>query len=284
MSLPEEEDFELVLGNRQLFFLAVVMFGVFFSIGYTVGYSRGHDTSDGVVAASREPAAVPDKPDSTPPKVSTVEPTADSGSPAESKETVFAAGSSVSQPVSRQAGESSAQPSSPLARNKPTAAPEPSVPLARNASTTTPAKSTPLARNTPPATETKPAPTSTSRSTTAASNSQVRKTSPAASRAGTAVPGPSPKASSSAASTPAVASSSEFAPGTLYLQVLASRDKGPALQALQEIKSKGHPAVLDNIDPDWFRILVGPFTAREAADAYQQRLEAEGIKSFLRKF
>jgi cell division protein FtsN len=48
--------------------------------------------------------------------------------------------------------------------------------------------------------------------------------------------------------------------------------------------SKGHPAILENLDPGWFRIVVGPFTTREAADAYQQRLEAEGIKSFLRKF
>jgi cell division protein FtsN len=73
-------------------------------------------------------------------------------------------------------------------------------------------------------------------------------------------------------------------PGTLYLQVLASRDAEPSRKALLEIKSKGHPVTLDNHDPGWFRILVGPFDTREAANAYQLRLESEGIKSFLRKF
>jgi cell division protein FtsN len=66
--------------------------------------------------------------------------------------------------------------------------------------------------------------------------------------------------------------------------VLASRDADPARKSLLEFKSKGHPVTLDNQDPDWYRILVGPFTTREAADAYQARLQAEGIKSFLRKF
>lgn len=44
MASREEEEFELVLGNKQLlslFFLVVVLFGVFFSFGYTVGYGRG---------------------------------------------------------------------------------------------------------------------------------------------------------------------------------------------------------------------------------------------------
>ena len=77
---------------------------------------------------------------------------------------------------------------------------------------------------------------------------------------------------------------SEIIPGNMYLQVLASREAEPARKALLEIKAKGHPVALDNIDPDWYRILVGPFATREAADAYQVRLQNEGIKSFLRKF
>ena len=46
MSPQEEQEFELVLGNKQLlslFFVVVVLFAVFFSFGYTVGFSRGQD-------------------------------------------------------------------------------------------------------------------------------------------------------------------------------------------------------------------------------------------------
>ena len=43
----EEEEFELVLGNKQLlslFFVIVVLFAIFFSFGYTLGFGRGqHD-------------------------------------------------------------------------------------------------------------------------------------------------------------------------------------------------------------------------------------------------
>lgn len=59
MSPREEEEFELVLGNKQLlslFFLVVVLFGVFFSFGYTVGYSRG-ETSRTRDVAGAEPLA-----------------------------------------------------------------------------------------------------------------------------------------------------------------------------------------------------------------------------------
>jgi DedD protein len=62
MSTREEEEFELVLGNKQLlslFFLVVVLFGVFFSFGYTVGYSRGESSQTRDVAGAaplEEPA------------------------------------------------------------------------------------------------------------------------------------------------------------------------------------------------------------------------------------
>jgi hypothetical protein len=72
--------------------------------------------------------------------------------------------------------------------------------------------------------------------------------------------------------------------GTLYLQVLASKEAGPARKELMDLKAKGHPVTLDNHDPEWFRILVGPFDTREAASAYQLKLESEGLKPFLRKF
>jgi cell division septation protein DedD len=123
----------------------------------------------------------------------------------------------------------------------------------------------------------------TSRRATTPSTSGTPPTSGAGETATAA--GSSRKASSAgpAVPTPTVAVP-EIVPGTLYLQVLASRESEPAREALLEFKSKGHPVTLDNQDPDWFRILVGPFDTREAADAYQTRLQAEGIKSFLRKF
>jgi cell division protein FtsN len=61
MSPREEEEFELVLGNKQLlslFFLVVVLFGVFFSFGYTVGYGRG-ENSRTVEVGGTEPGTEP---------------------------------------------------------------------------------------------------------------------------------------------------------------------------------------------------------------------------------
>ena len=61
MPRSQEEEFELVLGNRQLlslFFLVVVLFGVFFSFGYTVGFSRG-ERSETSELATVQPAEEP---------------------------------------------------------------------------------------------------------------------------------------------------------------------------------------------------------------------------------
>jgi cell division septation protein DedD len=55
MPPKQEEEFELVLGNRQLlslFFLAVVLFAVFFSFGYTVGFGRGQHDRAAVIASA----------------------------------------------------------------------------------------------------------------------------------------------------------------------------------------------------------------------------------------
>ena len=57
----EEEEFELVLGNKQLlslFFVVVVLFAIFFSFGYTLGFGRGqHDR----VATIAETDTVPNE-------------------------------------------------------------------------------------------------------------------------------------------------------------------------------------------------------------------------------
>lgn len=61
MPSREDEEFELVLGNKQLlslFFVVVVLFAVFFSFGYTVGFSRGQQ--DRVIAATSNPAPEPE--------------------------------------------------------------------------------------------------------------------------------------------------------------------------------------------------------------------------------
>jgi cell division protein FtsN len=72
-------------------------------------------------------------------------------------------------------------------------------------------------------------------------------------------------------------------PGAIYLQVLASREADPAREALIKYKAKGHPVALDNNEPEWFRILVGPFHEQEEAAKYQLRLKADGIESFIRQ-
>jgi len=49
----EEEEFELVLGNKQLlslFFVVVVFFAAFFSVGYTVGFNHGETTQSSPLA------------------------------------------------------------------------------------------------------------------------------------------------------------------------------------------------------------------------------------------
>ncbi len=58
--MPKNEDgeFELILGNRQLlsvFFIVVILLGVFFTMGYIVGRNSGTLTAD--VAATPAPAA-----------------------------------------------------------------------------------------------------------------------------------------------------------------------------------------------------------------------------------
>ena len=61
MPSREDEESELVLGNKQLlslFFVVVVLFAVFFSFGYTVGFSRGQQ--DRVMAATSNLAPEPE--------------------------------------------------------------------------------------------------------------------------------------------------------------------------------------------------------------------------------
>ena len=286
MSPHDEEDYELVLGNRQLFFLAIVLFGVFFSIGYTVGYSRGHDTAKEVASAADTSEAAP--------AAAPVLPAAEraSHSSAKSTEAVYSGAPTSSEPAPPRGTESSALRPKLPAGDSPAATRANPGPLAHNS--LTPAANsgamTPKAAAVKPApaaaqlnTTSNPAPAARP-STTLPANSAVRETKPAPPRA----EGPSSASKSSSSPEPAPATPTvtvpEIEPGTMYLQVLASRDAEPARKALFEFKAKGHPVTLDNQDPGWYRILVGPFPTRADANAYQARLQAEGIKSFLRRF
>jgi hypothetical protein len=67
LALPKNEDgeFELILGNRQLlsvFFIVVILLGVFFTMGYIVGRNSGTTTAEvtpAPVIDSRPPATEP---------------------------------------------------------------------------------------------------------------------------------------------------------------------------------------------------------------------------------
>jgi len=76
--VPKNEDgeFELILANRQLlsvFFIVVVLLGVFFTMGYIVGRNSGPATE---VAAIRKPESKPIVADPTPPQDSSPAPSA----------------------------------------------------------------------------------------------------------------------------------------------------------------------------------------------------------------
>jgi cell division septation protein DedD len=69
--VPKNEDgeFELILANRQLlsvFFIVVVLLGVFFTMGYIVGRNSGPAQAD--IAAARKPESKPMVVDSTAPQ------------------------------------------------------------------------------------------------------------------------------------------------------------------------------------------------------------------------
>lgn len=58
MPSRHQDDFELVLGNKQLlslFFFVVVLFAVFFAFGYTVGFDRGQQERVETVARTETP-------------------------------------------------------------------------------------------------------------------------------------------------------------------------------------------------------------------------------------
>ena len=61
-SKQHDDEFELILGNKQLlslFFVIVAFFAAFFSVGYVVGYGHGEQTT--VTSAEDEPLGLPER-------------------------------------------------------------------------------------------------------------------------------------------------------------------------------------------------------------------------------
>lgn len=259
MSPREEEEFELVLGNRQLFFLAVVLFGVFFSIGYTVGYGRGAESADAVAAATKDPAPKNEAAAVLPTTHADVE----KRSPAEPA----AGGTKPESTASERAAAPDSRSVKPSLQPQ-TISPDPAA-IARNTAVTpsTPAPSTPTSSSSKTAPD-KAAGPSAAKASASSSRSAVRR---------------SPAEPSRSVPTPTLAVP-EIVPGSIYLQVAASTEATPARELLLKYKSMGHAVALDNNDPAWFRILVGPFPTMEAAAEYQVKLKADRIDSFIRKF
>jgi cell division protein FtsN len=53
---------------------------------------------------------------------------------------------------------------------------------------------------------------------------------------------------------------------------------------VDKLKAKGYPAVLnDQASDGWNRVMVGPFSDADSAKAMQEKLEADGLKTLLRR-
>jgi cell division protein FtsN len=252
MSPREEEEFELVLGNKQLlslFFLVVVLFGVFFSFGYTVGYSRGEGSQTRDVA-SAEPVEEPSKKVQLPEALLQDAPKPTTPSlPTKTEPTLSAAAQKNSPPPSA----AKTAPNSEASKPRPVQeAPKPVEPP--------PTKTSAPPKTAPPKTSALPK-TSAPPKTAPATNSSVP--------AKTSTPAPQPSAQAVATAT--------------HLQVSAVRVKKDADVYVEQLRAKGHPATVSDQGDGWYRVVVGPFKSTDEAEAYQKRLLAEGVKSLLRK-
>ncbi|MEX2303092.1 MAG: SPOR domain-containing protein [Bryobacterales bacterium] len=239
MASREEEEFELVLGNKQLlslFFLVVVLFGVFFSFGYTVGYGRGENSRTREVA-SAEPVEEPAQKVQLPETLLQSAPKPTEPTEAAKKEPAAAAATQQASPPTSPTRTTPAQvvpKPSPVEETKKSSAPPPPPPKTTAATkavtpkTSTPAKAPPAAKSSPPP-------------TTAAAG------------------------------------------GNVQLQISAVRVKGDAEVYVQQLKAKGHPALLSDRGDGWYRVMVGPFNTDSDAKDYQKRLEQEGVDSLIRR-
>lgn len=117
-----------------------------------------------------------------------------------------------------------------------------------------------------------------------ASSTQAK--SSASSREHRAVSRPGPKRTSKAAAS-APAEPAGHAGAGYSIQVMAARTQKDAKSLADLLKTRGYPAfVLEpqtiGASDNYFRVLVGPYTSRAAAEKVLKQLEKEGFKPFIK--
>jgi len=247
MPTNEEGEFELVLGNKQLlsvFFVAVLLLGVFFIMGYIVG--RNLSPEPVLVAEGSRPPDITDIGTATnvaPPKSTEPEPEKPSAS-VKPPEPRVPPTVTKSEPVKPE----------PIKQDPPkTAETKPIVPVAKPVEA--PKKVEPP----------KPEPTKKAEATKkeATKKAEVVKPTPKP------VELPKPPAAKPAA-------------GSTYLQVAAAApDKVPGF--VKNLTSKGFQVITQPVpDSELVRVLVGPFDASAATDG-AAKLKAAGFDSIRKK-
>lgn len=97
----------------------------------------------------------------------------------------------------------------------------------------------------------------------------------------TTAPAETPARTSPPVPRPATAAASAPAAGAFHVQVSAVRVEADAVNLANGLKQKGYPAQISTFD-GWYRIMVGPFASREAAEASRSRLNNDGFDTVLR--
>jgi DedD protein len=105
------------------------------------------------------------------------------------------------------------------------------------------------------------------------------KPSPAAPTPAAAKPEPKP-----ATPKPAPSAAAAAAAGSYFLQVAAVTEAADADRVVGQLKAKGYPASVNTSKGDgWQRVVVGPFSSAEAAQAFETKLHKDGFDTMLRK-
>lgn len=81
-------------------------------------------------------------------------------------------------------------------------------------------------------------------------------------------------------------SSAEAKGGKYSIQLSSSQDKAQSLRRVEDLKKKGYPAFLEEVEikgkGTWYRVKVGHFAARDEASRYAVSMRRkEGIPSFV---
>lgn len=99
-----------------------------------------------------------------------------------------------------------------------------------------------------------------------------------------AKPAPAPKRERPKAPAPKPAPKPAVEGSGYHLQVAALRVDKDAKLLAAKLEGKGYPAAVDSARGDgWFRVIVGPFSSKEAAQGYRAKLRSDGFDTILRK-